>query len=72
MCLKEVIGLLEVLLLVQQLPLNHLLVTATDTLESLKDKINALNYGVTASVLGAGDDTYTSCIKISKREKKTH
>ena len=33
-----------------------LTVTATDTLESLKDKINALDYGVTASVLGAGDD----------------
>ena len=40
-----------------------LTVTATDTLESLKDKINALNYGVTASVLGAGDDTYTLVIK---------
>ena len=38
-------------------------VTATDTLESLKDKINALNYGVTASVLGAGDDTYTLVLK---------
>ena len=40
-----------------------LTVTATDTLESLKDKINALNYGVTASVLGAGDDTYTLVLK---------
>ena len=42
---------------------NSLTVTATDTLESLKDKINALNYGVTASVLGAGDDTYTLVLK---------
>ena len=40
-----------------------LTVTATDTLESLKDKINALDYGVTASVLGAGDDTYTLVLK---------
>ena len=40
-----------------------LTVTDTDTLESLKDKINALNYGVTASVLGAGDDTYTLVLK---------
>ncbi|MFL2818673.1 MAG: flagellar filament capping protein FliD [Candidatus Puniceispirillales bacterium] len=40
-----------------------LTVTATDTLESLKDKINALNYGVTASVLGAGDGTYTLVLK---------
>ncbi len=38
-------------------------VTATDTLESLKDKINALDYGVTASVLGAGDGTYTLVLK---------
>ena len=38
-------------------------VLATDTLESLKDKINALDYGVTASVLGAGDDTYTLVLK---------
>ena len=29
---------------------------------SLKDKINALNYK-TASVLGAGDDTYTLVLK---------
>ena len=40
-----------------------LTVTATDTLESLKDKINALDYGVTASVLGAGDDTFTLVLK---------
>lgn len=40
-----------------------LTVNATDTLESLKDKINALDYNVTASVLGAGDDTYTLVLK---------
>ena len=40
-----------------------LTVNDTDTLESLKDKINALDYGVTASVLGAGDDTYTLVLK---------
>ena len=40
-----------------------LTVNSTDTLESLKDKINALNYGVTASVLGAGDDTFTLVLK---------
>ena len=42
-----------------------LTVTTTDTLESLKDKINALDYGVTASVLGAGDDTFTLVLKSS-------
>ena len=41
----------------------NLTVTSTDTLESLKDKINALDYGVTASVLGAGDGTYTLVLK---------
>ena len=40
-----------------------LAVATTDTLESLKDKINALNYGVVASVLGAGDGTYTLVMK---------
>ncbi len=40
-----------------------LTVLETDTLESLKDKINALDYGVTASVLGAGDDTFTLVLK---------
>ena len=40
-----------------------LTVLETDTVESLKDKINALNYGVTASVIGAGDDTYTLVLK---------
>ena len=40
-----------------------LTVSSTDTLESLKDKINALNYGVTASVLGAGDGTFTLVLK---------
>ena len=38
-------------------------VATTDTLESLKDKINALDYGVTASVLGAGDGTFTLVLK---------
>tara|TARA_B100000242_G_scaffold294099_1_gene274755 strand:+ start:1837 stop:4152 length:2316 start_codon:yes stop_codon:yes gene_type:complete len=40
-----------------------LTVTETDTLESLKDKINALNYGVSASVLGAGDGTFALVLK---------
>ena len=40
-----------------------LAVAATDTLESLKDKINELDYGVTASVLGAGDGTFTLVLK---------
>ena len=40
-----------------------LTITETDTLESLKDKINALDYGVTASVLGAGDGTFTLVLK---------
>ena len=40
-----------------------LTVLSTDTLESLKDKINTLNYGVTASVIGVGDDTYTLILK---------
>ena len=40
-----------------------LTVSATDTLDSLKDKINSLNYCVVASVLGAGDGTYTLVLK---------
>ena len=36
----------------------NLTVSETDTLASLRDKINALNYGVTASIIGAGDDTF--------------
>ena len=40
-----------------------LTVATTDTLESLKDKINALDYGVSASVLGAGDGTFTLVLK---------
>ena len=40
-----------------------LTVASTDTLESLKDKINELDYGVTASVLGAGDGTFTLVLK---------
>ena len=38
-------------------------ISSSDTLESVKDKINALNYGVTASVLGAGDETFTLVLK---------
>ena len=38
-------------------------VTASDTLESLKDKINELDYGVAASVLAAGDGTFTLVLK---------
>ena len=40
-----------------------LTVTETDTLASLRDKINALNYGVTASIIGAGDDTFNLVLK---------
>ena len=40
-----------------------LTVSTTDTLESLKDKINELEYEVTASVLGAGDGTYALVLK---------
>ena len=46
-----------------------LTVAATDTLESLKDKINALKYGVDASVLGAGDGTYTLVLKSGDGKK---
>ena len=41
----------------------NLSVTKTDTLESLKDKINALDYGTTASVIGTGDGTFTLVLK---------
>ena len=40
-----------------------LTVASTDTLASLRDKINALNYGVTASIIGSGDDTYNLVLK---------
>ena len=40
-----------------------LTVTSSDTLESLKDKINELDYGVAASVLAAGDGTFTLVLK---------
>ncbi|MDC1134572.1 flagellar filament capping protein FliD, partial [Alphaproteobacteria bacterium] len=40
-----------------------LTVSSTDTLASLRDKINALNYGVTASIIGSGDDTYNLVLK---------
>ena len=36
-----------------------LTVSETDILESLKDKLNELNYNVVASVIGAGDGTFT-------------
>ena len=40
-----------------------LTITTTDTLASLRDKINALNYGVTASIVGAGNETYNLVFK---------
>ena len=40
-----------------------LTVSSSDTLASLRDKINALNYGVTASIIGSGDDTYNLVLK---------
>ena len=40
-----------------------LTVSATDTIASLRDKINALNYGVTASIVGAGDGTFNLVLK---------
>ena len=40
-----------------------LTVTETDTLASLRDKINDLNYGVTASIIGAGDETFNLVLK---------
>ena len=40
-----------------------LTVAATDTLASLRDKINALSYGITASIIGTGDDTYNLVLK---------
>ena len=40
-----------------------LTVATTDTLASLRDKINALSYGVTASIIGTGDDTYNLVLK---------
>ena len=40
-----------------------LTVTETDTLASLRDKINALDYGVTASIIGSGDDTFNLVLK---------
>ena len=38
-------------------------VSSTDTLASLRDKINALNYGVTASIVGTGDGTFNLVLK---------
>ena len=42
---------------------SSLAITSTDTLASLRDKINILNYGVTASIFGAGDGTYNLVLK---------
>lgn len=38
-------------------------VSSSDTLASLRDKINALNYGVTASIVGTGDGTFNLVLK---------
>ena len=40
-----------------------LTVAATDTLASLRDKINALNFNVSASIVGAGDGTFNLVLK---------
>ena len=42
---------------------SSLTVSATDTLSSLRDNINALNYDVTASIVGSGNGTYNLVIK---------
>jgi len=42
---------------------SSLTIAETDTLASLRDKINTLNYGVTASIFGAGDGTYNLVLK---------
>ena len=42
---------------------SSLTIASTDTLASLRDKINALNYGVTASIVGAGDGTFNLVLK---------
>tara|TARA_B110001450_G_scaffold134475_1_gene126282 strand:- start:1176 stop:3770 length:2595 start_codon:yes stop_codon:yes gene_type:complete len=42
---------------------SSLAIASTDTLASLRDKINTLNYGVTASIFGAGDGTYNLVLK---------
>ena len=46
---------------------SNLTVSETDTLASLRDKINALNYGVTASIIG---EELTLSLKNLKAEKK--
>jgi flagellar hook-associated protein 2 len=38
-------------------------VSESDTLASLRDNINSLNYGVTASIFGTGDGTYNLVLK---------
>ncbi len=40
-----------------------LTVSSTDTLSSLRDNINALNYDLTASIVGAGDGTFNLVVK---------
>ena len=40
-----------------------LTIAATDTLASLRDKINALNFNVSASIVGAGDGTFNLVLK---------
>ena len=40
-----------------------LTVSSTDTLSSLRDNINALNYDITASIVGSGDGTFNLVIK---------
>ena len=44
-------------------PSTTLTVSSTDTLASLRDNINSLNYGVTASIVGIGDGTYNLVLK---------
>ena len=40
-----------------------LTVLSTDTLSSLRDNINALNYDLTASIVGSGDGTFNLIVK---------
>ena len=40
-----------------------LTVSSTDTLSSLRDNINALNYDLTASIVGSGDGTFNLVVK---------
>ena len=47
-------------------------VSSTDTLASLRDKINDLNYGVTSSIVGTGDGTFNLVLKNLKLVLKMH